>query len=81
MALKSRKGYLDSKEGQDVRRIFQSMTFDNLFNTAPSYSTDTVLYPDHMIPFIDKHMNYLNTHPQLDADLYVANVKLVSRIR
>lgn len=81
MASKSRKGFLESQEGQEVRRIFQSMTFDDFFNTASSYSADTVLYPDNLIPFTDKHMNYLNVHPELNASLYVANVKLMSRMR
>jgi len=57
------------------------MTGDSSYNTAPSYSNDTALYPDNLIPFVDKHMNYLVNHPALEASQYLANVRLVTRVR
>ena len=81
MAVKFRKDFLQSQQAKDIRRIFQSMTLDDLYNTAPSYSADKANYPDNLIPFTDKHMNYLNSHPNLEINQYIANIRLMSRVR
>jgi hypothetical protein len=81
MATKLRQSFLESQEGKDTRHILQLMTLDDLYNTISSYSTNTLQYPDNLIPFTDKHMNYLNAHPELEASQYVANIKLMSRIK
>lgn len=79
--MKYRKGFNESEEGKAIRYMLQRMTRDSSYNTAASYSADGDTYPDHLMPFTDKHMNYLNAHPDLDADRYLANIKLMSRIR
>lgn len=81
MALTRGKTFLDSEEGKDVRRNFEQMTEDGAYNTSSSYSPDKLKYPDNLIPFADKHMNYLNMYPKMDAQLYLANVKLGCRIK
>jgi len=57
------------------------MTLDKAYNTDSSYSANSLQYADNLIPFVDKHMNYLNSHPKVEADQYIANIKLMSRIR
>ena len=81
MATKSRSGYFDSAEGIDMRKRFKDMVASNQYNTQATYSANSVLYPDNLIPFIDKHMNYLNSHPGLEANKYLANIKLITRAR
>jgi hypothetical protein len=81
MGSRLRKDFLESEEGQDIRQIFQNMTQDTLYNTAASYSANSERYPDNSIPFTDKHMEYLNSHPNLDAGKYIANIKLMTRVR
>jgi hypothetical protein len=78
---RTRKDFLNTEEGKEVKLRLQSMIDDNLYNTAASYSNDTDLYPDNLIPFVDKHMNYLVNHPMLEASQYLANVRLVTRLR
>ena len=80
-ARKTRKDFSDTEEGKGIRLEFQKMTDDVLYNTSSTYNRDTSLYPDNLIPFVDKHMNYLVDHPKLEADKYLANVKLITRIR
>jgi hypothetical protein len=76
-----RSTFFDSEEGEAIRQKLQHMTLDSTYNTEPSYSANTVRYPDNLIPFVDKHMDYLNAHPKLEAHKYLANIKLKSRIR
>ena len=79
--LKTRKSFFDSTEGIKIRLELQRLDASSLYNTTPSYSSNNVLYPDNRMPFVDKHMNYLINHPSLDANKYLANIKLMTRLR
>jgi hypothetical protein len=81
MSLTRGKSFIDSEEAQDIRRILQQMTLDSTYSTVSSYSADSLTYPDNLMPFIDKHMNYLNAHPKVEASKYLANIKLMTRKR
>lgn len=78
---KKRSGFFDSEEGRSVRKMLQYMTTDTTYNTQSSYTSDSSLYPDNQMPFVEKHMNYLNAHPELDSQMYITNVRLKTRIR
>lgn len=78
---KRRNDFVNTDEGIAVKQQLLAIAENETYNTGSSYSTDADLYPDNQIPFVDKHMNYLINHPQLDAQKYLANVKLMSRIR
>lgn len=79
--VKSRVNFISTEKGQEIRNKFLLMAADATYYTASSYSANKLLYSDNLIPFVDKHMNYLVSHPMLDPDKYLANVKLVTRIR
>lgn len=79
--LKQRRGFVGSKEEIAIRRILQSMTKDSAYNTTSTYHPDSIRYADNLIPFVDKHIDYLNAHPRLDARMYLANLKLMTRLR
>lgn len=81
MAIKFRKDFLESQAGKETGLIFKSMALSKLYNTASSYSPNKAKYPDNLIPFVDKHMNYLIAHPQLEVYQYIANIKLMTRVR
>ena len=78
---KTRSGFLDSQEGLAIRQTLQFMMSDKTYNTQSSYSANSLQYPDNTISFVDKHMNYLNVHPKLDARMYIANLRLMTRVR
>lgn len=78
---KTRSGYLESAEANATRQILRFMMISDKYNTESSYSTNSSRYPDNVIPFVDKHMNYLNVHPKLDASMYIANLRLMTRRR
>jgi hypothetical protein len=73
--------FIDSEEGQDIRQKLQFMTVDKKYNTESSYSANSSLYPNNLIPFVEKHMQYLSVHPKLDAWMYLANLRLMTRVR
>lgn len=82
MATTKRKiNFFQSEEGAAIKATLISIATDKAYNTKSSYSVNEVEYPDHLIPFVDKHMNYLNGHPSIDPDQYVSNLRLITKIR
>jgi hypothetical protein len=79
--LKKRNHFFESEEAEDIRQKLRHMMSSDLYNTPPSFTADDIQYPDNLMPFLDKHMNYLNAHPMLDASMYLANLRLKTRIR
>lgn len=78
---KTRKQFFETVEGLEIKQALEQMVADSKFNTLPSYSANAALYPDNLMPFVDRHMNYIMCHPRLEAKKYLANVKLVTRLR
>ena len=78
---KKRSDFLESEEGKAIKQRLKQLTLDAKYNTATTYSSNNMTYNDNLIPFVDKHMNYLNNHPKLDADMYLQNLQLMTRIR
>ena len=79
--LKKRSSFLNSEEAKAIGQELQTMMASSLYNTEPTYTSNTFLYPDNLMPFVDKHLNYLNAHPKLDAGMYVSNLRLMTRNR
>lgn len=79
--LKRKINFFESEEGVRIKELLHLMSTDTKYNTRSSYIASGVDYPDNMIPFVDKHMNYLNTHPSLDPTQYLSNLRLMMRIR
>ena len=76
-----RTGFYDSQEAKDIRVTLQSMVENATYNTPASYTADSFKYPDSQMPFADKHINYLYAHPNLDVNMYLSNLRLMTRIR
>ncbi len=82
MAVQRKKNdFFESEEGAVIVRTLELMAKDATYNTTSSYSANSVLYPDNLIPFVDKHLNYLRTHPTTNPHYYVANLRLMTRIK
>lgn len=79
--LKRKVNFFESEEGIEIADTLRLMAEDLAFNTASSYSANTVLHPDNLISFVEKHMNYLNTHPAINPREYISNLRLMTRRR
>lgn len=78
---KKKVNLYESEEGALIQKELRAMAADATYNTGSSYSTDSDAYSDHLIPFVDKHMRYLMVHPSVDPAHYLANLRLMTRIR
>ncbi len=81
MAYKKRINFLESEEGLLAKELLQEMAEDKAYNTSPGYSANSDLYPSGVVPFVDKHMDYLSTHPNTEPQAYISNLRLMTRIR
>lgn len=78
---KKRPDLYTSEEGAKVQAALKSMALDNGYSTIDSYSANADVHPDHLVTFVEKHMSYLQTHPSVDPDHYLANLRLMTRVR
>jgi len=78
---KRKVDFYTTEEGELVKKQLFAMAADILYKTDSSYSTDSASYDDHLIPFVDKHMRYLVAHPSVNPTHYLANLRLMTRIR
>lgn len=76
----TRINFFGSEESEDIRQRLQYMVDSGSYNTKSSYTANGHRYPDNLLPFVDKHMNYLNSHPKLDAGMYLNNLRLMTRV-
>ncbi|HET7302634.1 MAG TPA: hypothetical protein VFI74_04875 [Candidatus Saccharimonadales bacterium] len=81
MQIKKRVYGRGAEEEQEVREALSQMVLSSLYNTSPGYTANSAAYPDGVMPFVDKHMRYLDAYPKLDAHVYLANLRLKTRLR
>ncbi len=80
-AYKKMPNFIDTEDGQDFIEKLKKMAIDVKYNTGASYSTNSDLYPDNLIPFVNKHVDYIRKYPSMDPYQYLANLRLMTRVR
>lgn len=72
----SKRAFIESTEGIELRKQLESMVKSPHYNTRVySLVNDT-----DGSKFVDKHMNYMSTHRNMNAAQYLSNVKLMTKI-
>jgi hypothetical protein len=79
MATYKKSNLFDTEEGTEIMRALRKMVADSDFSTDASYSADSTSYPDNLIPFIDKHVNYLKQHQNVNPQHYLSNLRLMTK--
>lgn len=74
-----KQDFFDTPDGQAIKALLELIDSSDDYNSPASYSPNTEMYEDNLIPFVDKHMAYIRSHPSLNAMQYVSNLKIVSR--
>jgi hypothetical protein len=78
---KKKPDFFSTEEGLEFVEKLKTMAQDTAFNTESSYSANSDLYPDNLIPFVNKHINYIRSHPATDPQHYLSNLRLMTRVR
>lgn len=78
---KVRSKFFLTEEGARVEAALKEMAKNAQYNTGSSYSPDIEQHPNNLISFVEKHKAYLVSHPRLNADMYLANLRLMTKRR
>lgn len=73
--------FLTSDDGVKAAEILNSMVLDKDYRTDSSFSLNSEKYADNLMPFIDKHLAYLQNNPATNLEHYLSNLKLKTKIR
>ncbi len=79
--IKKRANFFTSEEGVVALQELEALADNKAYFTEASYSANTSLYPDNAISFVDKHMLYLQSHPGINTQQYISNLRLMTRLR
>lgn len=72
---------LTPEEEKEIREELKEMMLSGAYNTTSRYTPNSNEYPDGLMPFVDRHIRYLYANPNLDPRMYLANLRLKTRIR
>ena len=81
MSNRKRPNFYETDKAEEVKAILVKMQTDLLYATGSTYSANVEKHPDHQITFVEKHMEYLNSHPDVNPDQYVANLRIITKLR
>jgi len=71
------RNFLKSEAAQSIREELIKMVNDPAFNTNSTYSPTS---EGSSMLFVDKHLNYLSKHLNLDPQQYLSNLRLKARL-
>lgn len=74
-----KQDFFDTEAGKAIKELLLFIDASDDYYSSPSYSPNTETYGDNLIPFVEKHMAYIRSHPSVNAMQYVSNLKIVSR--
>lgn len=69
----------NEQEILDAKDVLVKMEQSSEYITVSAYRANADLWPDHRISFIDNHLNYLKSHPDVSVKLYISNLRLKLR--
>lgn len=78
--VKRKNDFINTNEGTEIIELLKLMVLDDAYCTDPTYSANVEMYPDNLVPFIDKHITYLSNHAGTNPRLYISNLRLITRI-
>jgi hypothetical protein len=71
-----RDKYLQTDEGQRAKQLLEAMAASGQYNTQSSYSPG-----QEDVTFVEKHLEHLSQHSYLQSHEYIANLKLMTKVR
>lgn len=76
MAAQHQDGFINDVREEDIIGELKTLESSPVYLTAPAYRGNEEKWPNHQIPFIEFHLNYLKAHPGLNPYHYISNLRL-----
>ena len=74
-------GRIGVMEPEEIHSALLAMEKDTSLTTVGSYAANPILWPDHKITFVEKHINYLKAHSDVNPQHYLSNLRLMIKKR
>lgn len=71
----SQKRFYVSERCDSAREALQNLV------DSPQYDTESSYFSSNTLDFVDRHLHYLSTHPTIELQGYISNLKLMTRVR
>ncbi len=71
------EGYINNVREDEIVAALGILEANASYLTNPIYQGNVEKWPNHQIPFIDYHINYLKRQPTLNPYHYISNLKLM----
>lgn len=81
MTVHKKSVFFETEAGEAVIAELKEMAKDVAFATGATYTANTNTYPDNSITFVEKHIEYLRSHPNTDPQHYMSNLRLMTRLK
>lgn len=65
----------------EISKSLEEMENDPIYRTKPGYVRDTPTSEKYLVSFSKKHLIYLQKHPKLNPEHYLANLRTMLKIR
>lgn len=69
--------FFETSDGLAIIEQLKAMCASEIYATKDSYSP----HSDNPISFLEKHQDFIRKHPATNAHHYVANLKIMCRLR
>lgn len=66
---------------EEIVTELQAMLENPDLITVAGFRANAEVWPDHSIPFVADHLDYINTHRNIKAEYYLKNLRLQLRRR
>ena len=73
--------FIESEAGIAARATLEALLANVNHTTESGYHVNEELHPDNKISFVEKHMEYLSTHPNVNPSYYLSNLRLMTSAR
>ena len=63
----------------EIAQALKDMVSDPKMITKSSFRANAILWPNNKISFVEAHLMYLKSHPTLNPEHYLSNLRLMIR--
>lgn len=81
MSQKKHSPFFGTERSIILSQGLKAIEADASYETHSTYSSDAQTYPDHRLPFHDKHMIYVSSRPNIEVHQYLSNLRLITKKR
>ncbi len=81
MGAQQQDGFINNMPEDEIVSALNLLVANSIYVTKPAYKGNIEKWPTHQMSFIEFHLTYLKSHPTLNPNHYISNLKLMLKKR